>query len=99
MLVSHTFPQAHAHVFLTAVSLGSYLRGAKRPSISTLRECVPEEDMQPRANTSYMREMTEEMIITHGRLTLLEHIGQGACTYKLLGKLSHVMIQWYTLSM
>ena len=99
MLVPHTFPQARARLFLTTVSVGSYLRGAKQPSISTLRECVPEEDMQPRANTSYMREMTEEMIITHGQLTLLEHIAQGACTYKLLGKLSHVMMRWYTLSM
>ena len=73
----HTFPQVHPHLFLTAVSLDSYLRDAKLPGISIFGERVPE-TKRPRVNTRYMREMTGRMIITHEQLTLLENIGQGA---------------------
>jgi len=31
------------------------------------------------AEPSYMRLMTQDMIITHEQITLLQHIGQGTC--------------------
>ena len=73
------FPQAHRHLFLTTVSVGSHLGGAKLPGVSIFGEYVPEKAKRPRANTTYMREMTGRMIITHEQLTLLENIGQGVC--------------------
>ena len=70
-----------ASLLLSALSIGHYLKNDKLPGVSIFGESslsVSEEDKRNRFDSSYMREMTGRMIITHEQLTLLENIGQGA---------------------
>ena len=81
MLVLYTFTSTSSSFISVSCLKGHHLRGGQLPGASAFGQSllkVSEGDKRPRANSSYMREMTGRMIITHEQLTLLENIGQGA---------------------
>ena len=65
----------HPHSCLFYV--GPFLRDPNASGFSESLLYVPDRVKLTRANSSYMRAMTEQMIITHEQLTLLKNIGQG----------------------
>ena len=75
-----TYISTSVSSILSALSIGHYLKNDKLPGVSILGkspQSVSEEDERTRFDSSYMREMTGKMIITHEQLTLIEKIGEG----------------------